>query len=251
MPSRVSLETAPMTAISRLHYLLMFALCLSPLAVAHASECNQYEPADATLSGTLTRQVYPGPPGFEDVVTGDEPQVGFYLSLSEPLCMTGNQNEADVNVEDNETLVQLVLQATDYDNLRPYLDQPVVLNGTLFGAVSGFHHTQVLMQQVQLVSGMKAAPVDCELLNQKVGMHEETYTPSLQGKVIGGRAWIYQAPNPTCSDKRQFIAQGTPVSVTSIANGGWVRAEVAGNGGKPLAVWLDQAQVLLGLGESE
>ena len=239
-----------MTVIPCLRALPFLVVCLSPFAAAQAATCNQYEPADATLSGTLTRQVFPGPPGFEDVVTGDEPQVGFYLSLAEPLCMQGNENEADINVEDNETLVQLVLQPTDYDNLRPYLDQPVVLKGTLFGAVTGFHHTQVLMQQVQLVSGLAGAPVDCELLNQKVGMHAETYSPSLQGKVIGGQAWIYQAPNPSCTSKREFLAQGTPLSVSLIANGGWVLAQYAGEGGKPQSVWLDQAQVLLGLGDA-
>lgn len=238
-----------MTALLRLQCLLPVVLCLSPFAWVEASECNRYEPVDATLSGTLTRQVFPGPPGFEDVVTGDEPQVGFYLSLAEPLCMQGNENEADINVEDSETLVQLVLQPTDYDNLRPYLDQPVVLKGTLFGAVNGFHHTRVLMQQVQLMSGMAGAPVDCELLNQKVGMHEDTYNPALQGKIIGGNAWIYQAPNPTCSNKREHLGPGTAVTVSSIASGGWVRAQFLGNDGKPNAVWLDQAQVLLGAGE--
>ncbi|SDH10202.1 DUF4431 domain-containing protein [Pseudomonas abietaniphila] len=240
-----------MTVTPCLRALPFLVVCLSPFSVAQAATCNQYEPADATLSGTLTRQVFPGPPGFEDVVTGDEPQVGFYLSLAEPLCMKGNENEADIDVEDNETLVQLVLQPTDYDNLRPYLDQPVVLKGTLFGAVTGFHHTQVLMQQVQLMSGMAGAPVDCELLNQKVGMHEETYSPSLQGKIIGGKAWVYQAPNPTCTSKREFLAQGTPVSVTVIANGGWVLAQYTAEGGKPQSVWLDQAQVVLGLGDAE
>lgn len=240
-----------MTVISRCCLPLIIGLCLLPFAAAQASECNQYEPADASLAGTLTRQVFPGPPGFEDVVTGDEPQVGFYLSLSEPLCMQGNENEADISVEDSETLVQLVLQATDYDNLRPYLDQPVVLKGTLFGAVTGFHHTQVLMQQVQLVSGMAAPPVDCELLNQKIGMHEETYNPALQGKIIGGNAWIYQAPQSTCTAKRDFIKPGTLISVTSIANGGWVRADVTGSGGKAQSVWLDQAQVLLGVGGTD
>ena len=240
-----------MDLFSRLSCLLFVGLCFAPFTAVQAADCSQYEPADANLSGTLTRQVFPGPPGFEDVVTGDEPQVGFYLSLSEPLCMQGNENEAEIDVEDNETLVQLVLQPTDYDNLRPYLDQPVVLKGTLFGAVTGFHHTQVLMQQVQLVSGMAGAPVDCELLNQKVGMHEETYNPSLQGKIIAGNAWIYQAPNPTCTSRREFLAQGTSVSVTSIANGGWVRAEYAGDGGRPQSVWLDHAQVVLGLGGTD
>ena len=239
-----------MTAFSRFYLPLM--LCsLMPFAAAQASECNQYEPADATLGGTLTRQVFPGPPGFEDVVTGDEPQVGFYLSLAEPLCMKGNENEADISVEDNETLVQLVLQAADYDKLRPYLDQPVVLKGTLFGAVTGYHHTQVLMQQVQLISGMAAAPVDCERLNHKVGMHEESYTPALQGKIIGGNAWVYQAPHSTCTDKRESLKAGTTVSVTSVVNGGWVRADITGNGGKAQLVWLDQAQVVLGLSEGE
>ncbi len=240
-----------MECSSRLRRLLLLSLCLAPFATAQAVICNQYEPADASLSGTLTRQVFPGPPGFADVVTGDEPQVGFYLSMSEPLCMKGNGSEADIDVEDNETLVQLVLQPTDYDNLRPYLDQPVVLKGTLFGAVNSFHHTRVLMQQVQLISGMAAAPVDCELLNQKVGMHEETYSPALLGKIIGGNAWIYQAPNPTCTNKREYLKAATTVSVSAITAGGWVRAQFAGDGGKAQSVWLDQAQVLLGLGDAE
>lgn len=240
-----------MTAIYRRHLLLILTLCLAPLTTVHASECQQYEPVDTTLSGTLTRQVFPGPPSFEDVVTGDEPQVGFYLSLSEPLCMNGNDHEGDVSVEDNETLVQLVLQTSDYDKLRPYLDQPVVLKGSLFGAVSGYHHTQVLMQKVQLISGMPAAPVDCDLLSHNDGRQEETYTPPLQGKIIGGNAWVYQAPQSTCTDKRRTIKAGTLVSVTSVASGGWVRADVADDNGPSQTVWLDQAQVLLGLGDVE
>lgn len=235
-----------MDFVPRLRSLLLLGLCLSPVAMVQAAPCHQYEPAESTLSGTLTRQVFPGPPGFEDVLNGDEPQVGFYLSLAEPLCMDGSENDADVSVEDNETLVQLVLGANDFDKLRPYLDQPVVLKGTLFGAVSGYHHTQVLLQQVQMVSGTPAAAVNCEAVNRKAGKDQETQDPVLQGKIIGNKAWVYQAPHPSCTDKRESLASGTAVTVSAIGTGGWVRAEFTGGDGKTHKAWLDQAYVLIG-----
>jgi hypothetical protein len=240
-----------MNVVPCLRALMLLGLCLSPFAIAHATPCHQYEPAESTLSGTLTRQVFPGPPSFEDVVTGDEPQVGFYLSLAEPLCMDGSENEADVSVEDGQTLVQLVLGAGDYDTLRPYLDQPVVLKGTLFGAVSGYHHTQVLLQQVEQVSGSAATPVDCSVVKQAAGNGQETYNPVLQGKIIGSKAWVYQAPHPACTDKRDSLAPGTAVSVSGIGTGGWVRANFTGSDGKEHSAWLDQAYVLIGGGDVE
>jgi hypothetical protein len=240
-----------MEFLPRLRALFGLGLCLLPFA-AHAESCNQYEPAVASLSGTLTRQVFPGGPGFEDLVRGDTPQVGFYLSLSEPLCMNGNGNEPQISADDNESLVQLVLQPTDYDNLRPYLDQPVVLTGNLFGATTAFHHTRVLLRQVQLVSGMAAAPVDCELLSQKATMHEQSFSPALRGRVIGAsKAWIYQAPNPTCSNKRDYLRPGAVISVTSIRDGGWLRAQYSATDGKTYAVWLDQSQVVLRTGDMD
>lgn len=240
-----------MDSVSSLRSLLLLGLCLSPFAIAQATPCHQYEPAETTLSGTLTRQVFPGPPSFEDVVTGDEPQVGFYLSLAEPLCMDGSENEADVSVEDGETLVQLVLGAPDFDTLRPYLDQPVVLKGTLFGAVSGYHHTQVLLQQVELVSGAVAPPVNCEAVQQSARRELESYEPALQGKIIGNKAWVYQAPHPACTDKLASLAPDTLVSVKGIGTSGWVRAEFTGSDGKEHSAWLDQAYVLIGAGDVE
>jgi hypothetical protein len=48
----------------RLSGLLFLGLCLAPVAVAQAVACNEYAPADATRSGTLTGQVFPRPARF-------------------------------------------------------------------------------------------------------------------------------------------------------------------------------------------
>ena len=47
--------------------------------------CLQY--ADATISGTLTRQTFAGPPNFESIAAGDAPVTRLVLVPDRPHCV--------------------------------------------------------------------------------------------------------------------------------------------------------------------
>jgi hypothetical protein len=233
------------TVSSRL--LLWLALSLFTFTTVQAEElCARFAPDELTIRGTLERHVFPGPTEYEDLTKGDEPEVGFYLALAEPLCVTGNDEDEGLGVEDDVRLIQLVLDQEDYDKLRPYLSETVTLKGTLFSAFTGHHHSQVLLQQVQLVEGTPAGTMDCEVLDENVRLDNGGYRPLLQGTITGTRrAYFHDAPHASCSAQKSYLVAGDQVKIWMAVDSGWVYATYAAKNGKEYAGWLDQAQVVL------
>lgn len=242
-----------MDCLPRLRVVLGLALCLLPFAFAQAGECLKYQPEPASLSGQLVRKAFAGPPNFEDVATGDEPLIGYYLKLAEPLCMTGNADEEDVDLDADVRLVQLVLDQKGYDMLRPYLGQKVELKGTMFGAVSGYHNTPVLLQQVEKVSGQPAPAPDCAALDKTFSaVVDGSYDPPLTASISGKeRAYFFTAPNFACTNKKIFVVPGDKIEVSQISENGWTKATYTAKDGKTSSGWIDQGQVQLDAVEPE
>ena len=110
-----------------------------------AADCLSYEPAKVKLAGTLHRATLPGAPNFESIKDGDTPETGFYLTLTHPICTVstlGSEQTAFASVRE----IQLVLDQSKYKQLRPRLGTQVQLKGTLFSAITGHHHADVLLQ---------------------------------------------------------------------------------------------------------
>jgi hypothetical protein len=122
-----------------------------PLAATNADShggCLAYEPDTVLLSGELERRTYPGRPNYESVARGDEAETGFYLVVTQPLCVTRNLddfNEPAVGVR----TVQLVLDQPGYDRLRRSLGHQVTVRGTIFHAHTGHHHAELLLQVIR------------------------------------------------------------------------------------------------------
>jgi Domain of unknown function (DUF4431) len=106
--------------------------------------CVAYEPDTVALVGRLERHTYPGPPNYESIANGDARETGYYLRPDEPLCATGSQ-QSDWEPVAGVRLVQLVLDAAGYRDLRALLGQHVRLRGTLFHAHTGHHHATLLL----------------------------------------------------------------------------------------------------------
>lgn len=121
------------------------------LKVGHRtmSACLRYEPDTVRITGTLNRHVYYGAPGYGDDPKHDEKEVGFYLDLSTPICTVAGGDDIDVS-RSGIRRIQLVLRdQADFDRLRPFLGKKVGLRGTLFGAITGHHHTPVLLAVIE------------------------------------------------------------------------------------------------------
>lgn len=120
--------------------------------------CLSYEPAMVRISGRLERKTYPGRPNFKSIRNGDEPETGFYLSVSRPICTNADGSSADAYPQQNGVkLVQLVLDRAGYKKLRPMLSRIVTLKGSLFAAHTGHHHAPLLLNNVQLATSTTAA----------------------------------------------------------------------------------------------
>ena len=129
----------------------MLLLVLASTAVATGQSPLQRAPATAvcvrantdtvSLTGILRRDIYPGPPNFESVKDGDEPQAGFYLHLAAPVCVT----DPDAESTDTSAIVQLNLDSAGYARLRPSLNRRTTVRGTLYGWDNALQHVPVLM----------------------------------------------------------------------------------------------------------
>jgi hypothetical protein len=119
---------------------LAFALMSSAQA-----QCLKYEPEVVSVSGKLLRKTFAGPPNYESIKAGDAPETGFYLAVKPPICAIASQGSEDNESTSNVGLVQLVLDAKGYEQLRPWLGKSVTIKGSLFSAQTGHHHAPLLL----------------------------------------------------------------------------------------------------------
>jgi len=230
----------------RLCALLAFAGAPLLPSAALAADCHAFETETVTLTGTLYPDTFPGAPNYEDVTQGDEAEVGFYLAVPEPLCMVAN-DEFETSSDQRLDYLQLILDQKGYDQLRPYLmsEGKLTLKGTITGALTGHHHTPLLLQEVEFVSGTPAEPVDCEVLAENASLDQQLPAP-LPGKITGeGRLYFHTAPNDSCTDRKAYIVPGDSVAVSNIHSFGWAEVSYTTKNGAVYSGWVKQGQVLI------
>ena len=82
---------------------LLIILCVISVGDA-AAACLKYE--TVSITGTLVRQTYAGPPDYDSVTKGDEPSVIWIIQLDAGLCVV--DPDPRYPKEYNELEVQLV-----------------------------------------------------------------------------------------------------------------------------------------------
>ena len=109
-------------------------------------QCLSYEPAVVTLSGTLVRKTFPGPPNYESIKKGDRPESSWFLDLSKSVCVNESTPEPDLNPKQSGIReIQLVVKPEQYQQHKELVGKEVRVTGTLFGEHTGHHHTPVLL----------------------------------------------------------------------------------------------------------
>jgi hypothetical protein len=112
-------------------------------AVSMSSQCLDYEPSIVELTGNLKRVVFPGPPNYESVKEGDEPEPYWVLYLDSTICVNGDP-KSDFNIPE-PIIKSLQLLIGNYDKYRHLLGQRVTVNGMLTHSFTGHHHTPVML----------------------------------------------------------------------------------------------------------
>lgn len=115
------------------------AVILAITSNAVPAKCFVGESDDTTLTGVLERVTFPGPPNYESIKSGDQPETYFVLRLAKPVCF----EESDGSVISAKRL-QLFLDANQFSQYRPHLGRTIKLTGQLWAAETGHHHTPLM-----------------------------------------------------------------------------------------------------------
>lgn len=107
----------------------------------------------ATLIGKLVEETFYGPPGYGDDPAHDKKEPVLVLQLPQPIDVVrppsgGSELDVDRMAVTKVSLTDPKDAGTD---LRKLLGQRITVKGTLFGAHTAHHHTDVLMSGVEVV----------------------------------------------------------------------------------------------------
>ena len=105
-----------------------------------------YEGQNTTLYGKVREEVFPGPPNYESINDGDEPQFYWILYVNEPIKLAGRSMEDESLFEKGSScMFQLCLTREIYDKRLDILDKYVCVNGDVILGHTGHHKTKALL----------------------------------------------------------------------------------------------------------
>jgi hypothetical protein len=116
----------------------------------------KYEPTVVELNGILELRTYPGPPNYESVKLGDEPEQCYYFKLVNPIDVfpvPGSNSLINDVVEKNVKVIQLSLRNDSLFGRFKKIGsrKKIKLKGTLFHRHTGHHHAEVLMSVDKII----------------------------------------------------------------------------------------------------
>jgi hypothetical protein len=133
----------PMPQRFSLPLLLCFSICTSS---ANAACIDVKQTKSVSFEGTLSYNIFPGQPNYEDVRKGDAPEPTYLPKLDAPICATGDDflNRLDkIQVYPADSGVAGRFLSID---LRRLAGKRVVVEGnSAFGAHTGHHHAPLLL----------------------------------------------------------------------------------------------------------
>lgn len=116
-----------------------------------AGPCLHYSGSPVTLAGKVKLQTFFGPPNYGENPDTDSRETQAILALAKPICVEANPAEYE-DAEQNQFEVTLV--PLKKENLKSYEGKQIAVQGTLYHAHTGHHHTPVLIEikQIEIIS---------------------------------------------------------------------------------------------------
>ena len=135
--------------------LLLIAFANLSFAVSTTESIKvRYEPHLVTLTGVLELVIFPGPPNYQSVAEGDEPESTLVLRLDFPMDVQGNtllpgeDREGMLNIS-SHTNITIVHVVCPPDTPAGYWSRKtparVIVHGTLMEGHTAHHHTKVVL----------------------------------------------------------------------------------------------------------
>lgn len=127
-----------------------FLAATLPISSPAYAECLSYD-GIIRVQGTLMRETFPGPPEYQSIEAGDEPETYWLVVLDRPACVAADPADEVGQSPAVATLerIQLVVSRDQYRNQADKIGHHVTVSGQLFGAFTGHHKTPVLLADVR------------------------------------------------------------------------------------------------------
>jgi Domain of unknown function (DUF4431) len=119
----------------------------NPATLGDSALVFRYEPSVSTVTGILTLERFWGPPGYGEDTTTDKIETEYILALEKPITVVADDSSG--NFEESRSGI-LNLEIVTGVSLDHFLGKRVSMTGGLFGAVTGHHHTDVLMTMIKI-----------------------------------------------------------------------------------------------------
>ncbi len=98
----------------------------------------------STIEGTLQQEEQFGPPGYGEDPKNDSKENLFFLYLEAPINVYSIDSLSDSFDVTTKGIDKVQLNSPDVD-LVPFINKKITVQGVFFGAHTGHHHTDVLM----------------------------------------------------------------------------------------------------------
>lgn len=118
----------------------------------------EYEPTVVTLKGRLILASDYGAPNFGENPKEDKKEEYYLLELDTPINVKGDP-KSDYNLDSfmNISKIQIAPVHIDFNDLNIKINKNVIISGRLFQAMTGHHHTKVLIDvnKIDLIENEK------------------------------------------------------------------------------------------------
>ena len=104
-----------------------------------------FEPSVSVVTGKLKVEMYYGPPNYGESPSTDSKEYSYILypdSVINVIQKDSNGNSADKTIEN---VKKFQLAQMGEVKLHPFVNKRIRVTGEFFGAITGHHHTDVLM----------------------------------------------------------------------------------------------------------
>jgi hypothetical protein len=105
-----------------------------------------YGPEFSSLVGVIKTVTFPGPPNYESIKHGDEPEHCWILFLDQPISVFPKKGSKGDFEDLYRNVRKLHLVVHSDKKIEVVKKKQVRVTGTFFSAHTGHHHTNVLME---------------------------------------------------------------------------------------------------------
>lgn len=123
------------------------AALLAAALPAQASDCLRYEPEIVSIDGVLSLKVFPGPPHYASLESGDAPEAVWILTPTRPICIDAIPDDSWNIARSNVQSIQVV-QRSSFS--MAWNGKLVQIDGSMFRARGGHPHAEIVLRATRV-----------------------------------------------------------------------------------------------------